>query len=294
MPVVRLLVGTRKGAFVYTSDEKREQWRRSEPMLKGWPIYHMSADIRSERPRLYAAANNAWWGRSIARSDDWGATWEQRTQGLAFPADLGLPIENIWCLEPGAEPGEVYAGTDPAGLFLSEDGGATWHSVDGINRHEFRPFWQPIPGVGLSMMALWAGRGPEAAKEAVLKTGRPGAGNVHSIQIDPRDRARMYVSIGGGGAYRTDDGGLTWGLISLQAVPGTPQARMYVSQNLAGAPPGVDPAANFDMHCLRIDARPRTGSGPRATRACSGRTTAALRGQTSAPACPTSTAFPWL
>ncbi len=238
---VHVLVGTRKAAFIYTSDEQRKRWEQSEPMLEGWQTFHMAADLRSDPPRLYAAANNPWWGRSVARSTDWGRTWEQRTQGLAFPEDMGLTIDKVWHVRAGQQPGVVYAGTAPGGLFRSEDGGASWASVDGINRHPLRPYWAWVPE-GLSPL--------------------------HSIEIDPRGPEHMYVAISGGGSYETTDGGATWQMISYHATgasPATrahqqehpmvvsPEAQVFVSQRAANVPPGVDPAAVFDMHRMRLD-----------------------------------------
>jgi len=240
---VKVLVGTRKGAFVYSSDERRQSWQQSEPMLEGWQVYHMTADVRGNRPRLYAAANNPWWGRSIARSEDWGKTWEQRTEGLAFPADMGLKIETAWHVRPGhdREPGVVYAGTAPGGLFRSEDWGATWRPVDGINRHPLRPYWSWVPD-GLSPL--------------------------HSIELDPNDPAHMYVAISGGGSYETRDAGASWQMISYHAAKtsratwqhqeqhpmvASPEARAFVSQHAANVPPDTDPAAVFDMHRMRLD-----------------------------------------
>ena len=242
---VMVLVGTKKAAFVYTSDAKREHWKQSEPLLEGWQVFHMTADTRSDPPRLYAAANNAWWGRSIARSADGGKTWEQRTPGLAFPEDMGLTVDTVWHVRPGheSEPGVVYAGTAPGGLFRSEDWGESWASIDGINRHPLRQFWSWVPD-GLSPL--------------------------HSIEIDPRDPQHMYVAVSGGGSYETEDGGESWRMVSHHAIAlsedskkaaaGHPmvtsaEARAYVSQYAANVGPGVDPAAVFDMHRMRIDAK---------------------------------------
>ncbi len=255
MPQVRLLIGTRKGAFVYTSDAARGRWQRSEPMLKGWQVYDFVVDKRRDPPRLLATTNSAWFGSTIARSDDLGETWVQRAPGLGFPKDMAETVKNIWCIRHGHEsqPGVLFAGTDPAGLFRSEDWGETWSPVESIVRHEWRSFWQPIPGAAFSIMSMLVGKGEEAAREIARNTGLPAGGNVDSIEIDPRDPRRMYVSIGGGGGYRSEDAGQTWTLFSHHAIPTSPGVRMFVSQNAAGAPPEVDPAAEFDMHCLRID-----------------------------------------
>ena len=227
---MHILVGTKKAAFVYTSDEKREQWELSEPILPGWQVFHMAADLRSDPPRLYAAGKHSVWGPTVAKSLDGGKTWEERSDGLGFPEDMGLAIDAVWHVRPGHEsqPGVVFAGTAPAGLFRSEDWGATWQSVNSINQHENRKFWRAVAG------------GP-------IEGGPP----VQSIEIDPRDPNHMYVAISG--AYVTLDGGESWQLFSHKAVSGSPQAKMFISQIASNTPPGIDPAAAHDMHRLRID-----------------------------------------
>ena len=229
-----LLVGTRKGAWIYTSDERRRDWELSAPIMPGWTVHHMAVDLRRETPRIYAAANHWAWGPSVARSDDGGVTWEQRSPGLAFPADMGVSVANIWHIEPGHEsqPGVVYAGTQPGGLFRSEDWGETWAPIDSLNRHPFREFWGA--------------------------TGSVGESSLHSIQIDPRDANRIYCAISSGGTYLTEDGCKTWELRSHGIVATTPAAKAMLAQ-FAGMfpepelPPGVDPAALDEFHKLRLD-----------------------------------------
>lgn len=230
MAQVRLLVGTRKAAFMYTSDEKRQTWEVSEPMLAGSQVFHMAADLRSDPPRLYAGGKSVFWGPFVAKSMDGGETWDEQSKGLGFPEDLALAIDAVWHVRPGHEsqPGVVYAGTAPAGLFRSDDWGASWKSVESINRHENRKYWRAVAG------------GP-------IEGGPP----VQSIEIDPCDADHMYVAISG--AYVTTDGGESWRLFSHRAVSGSPQAKMFISQIASNVPPGIDPAAAHDMHRLRID-----------------------------------------
>ncbi len=229
---VRLLVGTRKGAWIYTSDERRERWELSQPMLPGWSFSHMAADTRTGAPRLYAAANHWAWGKSVAKSDDLGQSWDYRSEGLAFAPDMGISIENIWCVQPGhpSQPGVVYAGTQPAGLYRSEDYGRSWQPVESLNRHAHREKWSGTGG---------------------------GASCVHSIEIDPRDASHVYISISAGGSYETRDGGQSWTTFSHTARATNPDALTM----LAGMrerfpeffPDGVDPAAIDEMHRMRID-----------------------------------------
>jgi hypothetical protein len=233
---VHVLVGTRKGAWVYTSDQKRTCWQVSEPRLPGWTVHHMSVDARREQPRLYAAANHWAWGPSVARSDDGGESWEQRTPGLAFPADMGISVANVWHVEPGhpSQPGVVFAGTQPAGLFRSEDWGETWTSVDSVNRHPYRELWGPTGSVGQS--------------------------SLHSIQVDPTDPNRIFISISSGGTYVSPDGGQTWELCSHGLVVTTPAAKEFLAEIAKSfpqpeLPPDVDPAALDDFHKLLIDTK---------------------------------------
>lgn len=229
---VKLLVGTRKGAFIYTADTARQCWELSAPIMPGWTVHHMAADTRRDPPRLYAAASHWAWGPSVARSDDGGQTWEQRSPGLAFPAEMGVSIGAVWNVQPGHadEPGVVFAGVQPAGLFRSDDWGDSWTPVDSITRHPYREYWSGTGG---------------------------GDSCLHSIVIDPRDARRMYVSISAGGTYASTDGGTTWQLCSHRALPTTPAAKQFLAEIEqlfpSQLPPNVDPAATDEMHKLRID-----------------------------------------
>ncbi len=181
MPV-RLLVGTKKGAFIYTADRARQRWEVSEPIMPGWSVLHMAADTRRDPARLFAGSAHWAWGPSVSHSDDGGATWEQRSPGLAFPKDMGIATQNVWQVRPGhdSEPGVVYAGTEPAGLFRSEDWGDHWAPVETVVRHPYRGYWGG--------------------------TGGAAGSSLHSIEIDPRDPRHMYVAVSAGGTYETKDG----------------------------------------------------------------------------------------
>ncbi len=252
---VKLLVGTKKGAFIYTSDERRQRWQISEPILPGWSFYHMAADLRDTTPRFYAAANHWAWGRSVAKSTDLGKTWDYRSQGLAFPPDMkspstrvpGVPgewdntppgvIGNIWSVAPGhqSEPGVVFAGTQPAGLFRSEDWGHSWRPVEAINRHPYRKYWSGTGG---------------------------GDSCIHSIQVDPRDPKRIYLCVGAGGSYESKDNGDSWELFSHNAIPTHPGARKLIAEFAAQVPAAPrdpqhpwdkDPAGLDELHKMRLD-----------------------------------------
>ena len=193
MSGVRVLAGTRKGAFVLTSDAKRERWDVSGPHFAGWEMYHVTGSP-ADPSRLYASQSTGWFGQLIQRSDDGGATWQP--MGNQFEYD-GVPgthqwydgtphpweFARVWHLEPSlTDPDTVYAGVEDAALFRSIDGGRTWQELPGLRTHDTAPSWQP----GAGGMCL------------------------HTIILDPRDPARMFVAISAAGVFRTDDAGKTW------------------------------------------------------------------------------------
>jgi photosystem II stability/assembly factor-like uncharacterized protein len=180
MDDVVLLIGTKRGLFVATSDAHRAAWTISEPRLAGREVYHAFIDPRDGT--AWAATDHAVWGAHVHRSQDGGVTWDVMDAAPHYDDERGL--EAIWFLAPGPEdaPATLYAGIEPAGLFESRDGGATWQSAAALNEHPTNDTWQPAGG-GLAL---------------------------GSIQHDPRDGRRMYCSLSAGGIYRTDDGGATW------------------------------------------------------------------------------------
>jgi photosystem II stability/assembly factor-like uncharacterized protein len=217
MSAVRLLVGTRKGAFILTSDGKRERWQVSGPHFAGWEIYHLKGSP-VDTNRIYVSQSSGWFGQIIQRSDDGGQTWHQpgtpagtpTTTPEGFPmaesnkfvydasAETGKPLtthlwydgtqhpwefKRVWHLEPSLEdPNMVYAGVEDAAMFRTTDGGQTWHELAGLRGHGTGPQWQPgAGGMGL-----------------------------HTILIDPQNPQRIYIAISSAGAFRTDDGGTTW------------------------------------------------------------------------------------
>ncbi len=193
MSRVRVLVGTRKGAFILSSDAKRQNWEVSGPHFAGWEIYHVKGSPVNP-DRLYASQSSSWFGQVLQRSDDGGKSWQP--VGNKFIYD-GIPgthqwydgtphpweFKRVWHLEPSlTDPEVVYAGAEDAALFRSADGGQTWTELSGLRGHGTGPHWTP----GAGGMCL------------------------HTVILDPANPDRIYVAISAAGAFRTDDGGQTW------------------------------------------------------------------------------------
>jgi len=192
MSRVRLLVGTRKGAFILTSDEKRQNWDIRGPHFAGWEIYHVNGSP-ADPNRLYASQSSLWFGQVIQRSNDGGETWAPVDNKFIYDGATGTHLrpdgtshpwefKRVWYLQPSlTDPDTVYAGVEDAALFRSTDGGLSWHELSAL---------RGIKG------SLWA----------------PGAGGLclHTIIFDPSKPGRIFIAISAAGAFRTDDGGLTW------------------------------------------------------------------------------------
>jgi photosystem II stability/assembly factor-like uncharacterized protein len=190
---VRILVGTRKGAFVLTSDERRKTWDVSGPHFAGWEIYHLKASP-ADPDRIYASQSSSWFGQQIQRSNDGGKTWDPVDNKFAYDGIPGThqwydgtphpwEFKRVWHLEPSlTDPDVVYAGVEDAALFRTSDGGKSWSELAGLRGHGSGPHWQP----GAGGMCL------------------------HTIVLDPADPKRIFIAISAAGAFRTDDGGDTW------------------------------------------------------------------------------------
>src|SRR5512134_1490142 len=206
MSRVRVLVGTRKGAFVLASDAKRERWDISGPHFGGWEIYHLKGSP-ADPNRIYASQSSGWFGQLIHRSNDGGKNWEPVGNQFAYVGDPGThqfydgsqhpwELKRVWYLEPSLHDADtVYAGVEDAALFRSTDAGQTW---------------QELPGLRDAKGHLWS----------------PGAGGMclHTIVQDPKNPQRIFVAISAAGAFRTDDGGKRWrpinaGLKSQYEIP---------------------------------------------------------------------------
>ena len=193
MSKVRILVGTRKGAFVLESDGKREKWDVSGPHFPGWEIYHMKGSP-ADPNRLYASQTSGWFGQLMQRSNDGGKTWEPVGNKFVYEGTPGThkwydgtnhpwEFKRVWHLEPSlSDPDSVYAGVEDAAIFKTSDGGQTWQELPGLRGHGTGSDWQP----GAGGMCL------------------------HTILIDQNNPDRIFVAISAAGAFRTLDGGKTW------------------------------------------------------------------------------------
>ena len=193
MSGVRVLVGTRKGAFVLAADAKRTAWKVSGPHFAGWEIYHLKGSP-ADPDRLYASQSSGWFGQTMQRSDDGGQTWKPVGNQFAYEGETGThqhydgtarpwEFKRVWHLEPAPDdPDTAYAGVEDAALFRTTDGGQSWHELPGLRQHGSGAQWMP----GAGGMCL------------------------HTILLDPRGAQRMFIAISAAGVFRTDDGGRTW------------------------------------------------------------------------------------
>ena len=248
MSKIRLLVGTKKGAFILTSDGKREKWDVSEPLFAGWEVYHLKGSP-VDPDRLYCSQSSGWFGQIVQRSSDGGKTWEipggEKLPGPTDPpggmsnnfaydtsAETGKPLtthqwydgtqhpwefSRVWHLEPSlTDPDMVYAGVEDAAMFRTTDGAKSWHELAGLRGHESGAQWAPGAG-GLA---------------------------VHTILIDPTNPDRIYIAISSAGAFRTDDGGKTWKTItkglSSQYIPDPTAEIGHCVHNMAMHPSRPD------------------------------------------------------
>src|SRR5229473_3582079 len=190
MSNVRVLVGTRKGAFVLTSDGKRKKWAVSGPHFAGWVIYHVKGSP-ADPNRLYASQCSGWFGQIIQRSNDGGKTWEA-PGGETMPAPGSMPA--------GASNKFVYDATPETGKPLT-----THQWYDGTQHPwEFKRVWHLEPSLS-DPDTVYAG-----VEDAALFRSKDGGKCLHTIVLDPSNPQRMFIAISAAGAFRTDDGGKTW------------------------------------------------------------------------------------
>jgi photosystem II stability/assembly factor-like uncharacterized protein len=193
MSGARVLVGTRKGAFVLSSDGKRKDWKVEGPFFGGLEIYHLKGSP-ADPNRIYVSQSSDWFGQVVHRSDDAGKTWQTVGNEFRYEGEPGQHLwydgtphpwafKRVWHFEPSlTDPDSVYAGVEDAALFRSTDAGGTWQEIPGLRGHASGPQWAP----GAGGMCL------------------------HSIVLDRENPQRMFIAISAAGVFRTDDGGRTW------------------------------------------------------------------------------------
>ncbi|NJM34247.1 MAG: exo-alpha-sialidase, partial [Rhodomicrobium sp.] len=174
---VLILLGTKKGAFILESDETRRSWNLRGPYCETWPIHHIAGD--PETGAIYGGGGNEWFGPAVWKSPDLGESWTHSSEGLAYP-EGETPVKCVWSV--AARNGKLYAGVEPAGLFVSDDKGESWQHMSGLRDHPTRDQWQPGGG-GLIL---------------------------HSLVPHPADERQMWVGISAVGVFHTSDGGATW------------------------------------------------------------------------------------
>lgn len=215
---VRLLVATRKGAFILRGDKTRRNWKLSAPILLGNIVHHVVQDPR-DRKTILLAARTGHLGPTVYRSANAGKTWQEATRPPAFPmapeGQKGRVLDHVFWLAPGhaSEPGLWYAGSSPQGLFRSEDGGATWEGVSGLNAHP--------------MFSTWTGGEQD---------GTPDGPKLHSINIDPRDSNHLYIGMSSGGVFESTNRGGDWKPLNKGCA--------------ADFIPTPDPEYGHDPHCV--------------------------------------------
>jgi len=211
----RLLIATRKGLWTIESDVARRAWKLAGPQFLGNIVHHAVLDPR-DRKTLLAAARTGHLGPTVFRSVDRGRTWKEATRPPAFNPGSGRTVDHTFWLATGhaSEPGVWYAGTSPQGLFRSEDGGSSWAGVEGFNEHPQRK--------------VWCGGDQD---------GTPDGPKLHSILVDPRDPAHLYIGMSSGGVFESMDRGAGW----------RPLNRGVKADFL----PDPDPEFGHDPHCVR-------------------------------------------
>jgi hypothetical protein len=220
-----VLIGTRKGLFVASSDERRRAWSLEGPHFLGEAVNHAVLDPRDGRT-LLAAVKTGHLGPTVYRSGDLGKTWKEAAKPPAFPKAAegarGESVAHVFWLTPGHanERDRWYAGTSPPALFVSEDAGRNWKGVEGFNAHPDRLKW--LGG---------------------LQDAPPGGATLHSLHVDPFDAQHLYIGISTGGVFESRDRGATWAPLNKGVA--------------ADFLPDPDAAFGHDPHCLRVHPKVR-------------------------------------
>src|SRR5207248_879840 len=251
---VRVLVGTRKGAFILTSDGKRKNWDVSGPLFGGWEMYHLKGSP-ADPNRLYASQSSGWFGQIIQRSDDGGKTWHQpgtppgeptttpdgmlKGESNKFVYDTSPPsgkpltthqwydgtqhpweFKRVWHLEPSlSDPDTVYAGVEDAAIFRTTDGGKTWNELAGLRGHPSGPKWQPGAG------DWWHGVSGDLTTGFGCPIGVHARGPDTVYVVPIKSGSEHFPLDGKLRVYRSRTGGNEWGALTR----GLPQRDCYVN-----------------------------------------------------------------
>ena len=268
-----LMVGTRKGLWLGTSDEARREWSWNGPLFPMEEVYSVMVDKRSGQPRLLVGSSSSWLGPQVWRSDDLGASWQETPNGaVRFPEDTGAALARVWQLQPGLDPegsdGVVWAGTEPGAVFRSTDRGETFELVRGLWDHPHRPEWNegfggqafhtilPHPtdparvltalSTGGVYVSADGGETWSPSNQGIKAEFFPGERNypefgqcVHKVARDAVDPERLYLQ-NHGGVYRSDDGGESW----TDIAPGLPSEFGFA---MVAHPRRADTAFNFPI-----------------------------------------------
>jgi photosystem II stability/assembly factor-like uncharacterized protein len=227
-----LLLGTKKGVFLAESDARRDAWQVCGPLTSGtWSIYHVGfgGDAAGDGGTIYAGGASNWYGPAVWQSPDLGQAWTHSSEGLTYTGDTGdeaggasngPEITQVWCVTRAH--GVLYAGVEPAGLFKSEDGGATWAHAAGLREHPSRPTWRETGG-GLCL---------------------------HTILAHPTDPQQLWVGVSSGGVFHTRNGGATWDRRASVVTDGASGAVGGAASGgrLAGEPPAQAIEPVRDLH----------------------------------------------
>jgi hypothetical protein len=181
---LKLLIGTRKGLFLVTADPARTHFQWSGPFMAGYEI--QSAVLDPREPEFgYALAQHKVWGSHVYRTTDGGLHWSPLDEvPRHHRAEDSASLKTLWCLAMGhaTQPGTVYVGIEPPGLFVSRQRGVDWQRLDGFHTQPEANCWAPAKG-GLAL---------------------------HSVASDPEQPQTLYAALAAGGSYRSDDLGQHW------------------------------------------------------------------------------------
>src|SRR5918997_759743 len=251
MPESVVLVGTRKGLWIGRSDSERQHWSWDPPQFLMQEIYATCIDTRGEKQRMLVGATSPHFGPGVFASDDGGRTWSEAVAApVRFPEELGASVERIWQIQPGTEPGVVYAGTQPSALFRSADGGQSFELVRGLWDHAHR-----TDDAAASWVSIADGLPSDFGFPIVVHPHRPETVFVFPLTADgeripPQGQARVWRSDDAGGSWSPSRAGLPDGfyaavLRDAMTVDAGDPAGLYLGARDGTVYVSTDDAATF-------------------------------------------------